>query len=95
MDKAIGRITQVMGAVVDVQFDEQLPLILNALECVERISFMLSVSNPKLAKLGTQFLFFGPQGPKMGPKWTLKWDLFFPSALNVTKFFPSDTLILW
>ena len=33
MDKAIGRITQVMGAVVDVQFDEQLPLILNALEC--------------------------------------------------------------
>ena len=33
MDKAIGRITQVMGAVVDVQFDEQLPLILNALGC--------------------------------------------------------------
>ena len=34
MDKSIGRITQVMGAVVDVQFDEQhLPLILNALEC--------------------------------------------------------------
>ena len=33
MDKPIGRITQVMGAVVDVQFDEQLPLILNALEC--------------------------------------------------------------
>ena len=33
MDKPIGRITQVMGAVVDVQFDEHLPLILNALEC--------------------------------------------------------------
>ena len=33
MDKPIGRITQVMGAVVDVQFEEQLPLILNALEC--------------------------------------------------------------
>ena len=33
MDKPIGRITQVLGAVVDVQFDEQLPLILNALEC--------------------------------------------------------------
>ena len=33
MEKPIGRITQVMGAVVDVQFDEHLPLILNALEC--------------------------------------------------------------
>lgn len=27
-----GRITQVIGAVVDVQFDEHLPAILNALE---------------------------------------------------------------
>src|SRR5262245_31311435 len=29
---AVGRITQVIGAVVDVQFDEHLPAILNALE---------------------------------------------------------------
>src|SRR6059058_3429272 len=29
---AVGRITQVIGAVVDVQFDENLPAILNALE---------------------------------------------------------------
>ena len=28
-----GRITQVIGAVVDVQFDGDLPAILNALEC--------------------------------------------------------------
>ncbi len=31
-DKAVGRITQVIGAVVDVQFDGHLPEILNALE---------------------------------------------------------------
>ncbi|WP_417768615.1 F0F1 ATP synthase subunit beta [Stappia sp.] len=31
-DKTVGRITQVIGAVVDVQFDEHLPAILNALE---------------------------------------------------------------
>ncbi|MGB7263192.1 MAG: F0F1 ATP synthase subunit beta, partial [Albidovulum sp.] len=30
--KATGRVTQVIGAVVDVQFDDQLPAILNALE---------------------------------------------------------------
>src|SRR6266571_5156898 len=29
---AVGRITQVIGAVVDVQFEENLPAILNALE---------------------------------------------------------------
>ena len=29
----VGRITQVIGAVVDVQFDDDLPAILNALEC--------------------------------------------------------------
>ena len=29
----VGRVTQVIGAVVDVQFDERLPAILNALEC--------------------------------------------------------------
>ena len=29
---AVGKITQVIGAVVDVQFDESLPAILNALE---------------------------------------------------------------
>jgi F-type H+-transporting ATPase subunit beta len=29
----VGRISQVIGAVVDVQFDEHLPAILNALEC--------------------------------------------------------------
>ena len=29
----VGRVTQVIGAVVDVQFDESLPAILNALEC--------------------------------------------------------------
>src|SRR4029079_19783926 len=29
---AIGKITQVIGAVVDVQFEDQLPAILNALE---------------------------------------------------------------
>ncbi len=32
MAKAVGRITQVIGAVVDVHFDEHLPAILNALE---------------------------------------------------------------
>jgi len=31
-DKKVGRITQVIGAVVDVKFDDHLPLILNALE---------------------------------------------------------------
>jgi F-type H+-transporting ATPase subunit beta len=33
MDKTVGHITQVMGAVVDVQFKDDLPPILNALEC--------------------------------------------------------------
>jgi F-type H+-transporting ATPase subunit beta len=33
MATATGKITQVIGAVVDVQFDEHLPEILNALEC--------------------------------------------------------------
>ena len=33
MDKTVGQITQVMGAVVDVQFKDHLPPILNALEC--------------------------------------------------------------
>ena len=33
MSKPAGRITQVMGAVVDVQFEGHLPAILNALEC--------------------------------------------------------------
>jgi F-type H+/Na+-transporting ATPase subunit beta len=31
-DKKVGRITQVIGAVIDVKFDDHLPLILNALE---------------------------------------------------------------
>ena len=31
-DKKAGRVTQVIGAVVDVQFDEHLPQILNSLE---------------------------------------------------------------
>ncbi|EEE43912.1 F0F1 ATP synthase subunit beta [Roseibium alexandrii] len=31
-DKIVGRVTQVIGAVVDVKFDDHLPLILNALE---------------------------------------------------------------
>ena len=31
-DTKIGRVSQVMGAVVDVQFDDHLPAILNALE---------------------------------------------------------------
>ena len=31
-NKAIGKISQVIGAVVDVQFDGELPAILNALE---------------------------------------------------------------
>ena len=33
MTKPVGHITQVMGAVVDVQFGDNLPPILNALEC--------------------------------------------------------------
>ena len=33
MSKKIGKITQVIGAVVDVQFEGQLPEILTALEC--------------------------------------------------------------
>ncbi|HUF57439.1 MAG TPA: F0F1 ATP synthase subunit beta [Thermohalobaculum sp.] len=32
MAEAVGRVTQVIGAVVDVQFDEHLPAIMNALE---------------------------------------------------------------
>ena len=32
MSQAVGKITQVIGAVVDVQFGDQLPAILNALE---------------------------------------------------------------
>ena len=32
MANNVGRIRQVTGAVVDVQFDDQLPAILNALE---------------------------------------------------------------
>ncbi|MEL6292022.1 MAG: F0F1 ATP synthase subunit beta, partial [Pseudomonadota bacterium] len=31
-ENSVGRIRQVMGAVVDVQFDEHLPAILNSLE---------------------------------------------------------------
>ena len=33
MTKKLGKITQVIGAVVDVQFEGQLPEILTALEC--------------------------------------------------------------
>ena len=33
MANAVGKITQVIGAVVDVQFEDRLPEILNALEC--------------------------------------------------------------
>jgi len=33
MDSKFGKITQVIGAVVDVYFDGQLPEILTALEC--------------------------------------------------------------
>ena len=33
MSKGLGKITQVIGAVVDVQFEGQLPEILTALEC--------------------------------------------------------------
>src|SRR6202046_5488659 len=32
MAKAVGKITQVIGAVIDVQFEDHLPAILNALE---------------------------------------------------------------
>ena len=32
----VGRITQVIGAVVDVKFDDHLPAILNALETTNR-----------------------------------------------------------
>ncbi|MCE8441515.1 F0F1 ATP synthase subunit beta, partial [Rhodovulum sulfidophilum] len=32
MANAVGKVTQVIGAVVDVQFDQHLPEILNALE---------------------------------------------------------------
>ena len=33
MSEKFGKITQVMGAVVDVKFEDQLPEILTALEC--------------------------------------------------------------
>ncbi|MSP81863.1 MAG: F0F1 ATP synthase subunit beta [Alphaproteobacteria bacterium] len=33
MENSVGRVTQVMGAVVDVQFEGRLPEILNALDC--------------------------------------------------------------
>ncbi|HMA72020.1 MAG TPA: F0F1 ATP synthase subunit beta, partial [Xanthobacteraceae bacterium] len=36
MASKVGRITQVIGAVVDVQFDGHLPAILNALETSNR-----------------------------------------------------------
>ena len=50
---AIGRITQVIGAVVDVQFDESLPAILNALETQNggnrlRTAAMLGISERTL-----------------------------------------------
>ncbi|NQV21513.1 MAG: F0F1 ATP synthase subunit beta, partial [Rhodospirillales bacterium] len=32
-NKIVGRITQIIGAVVDVQFGDELPAIMNALEC--------------------------------------------------------------
>ncbi|MBL4877420.1 MAG: hypothetical protein JKY78_00860, partial [Hyphomonas sp.] len=34
MANATGKVTQVIGAVVDVQFEDKLPAILNALETV-------------------------------------------------------------
>jgi F-type H+-transporting ATPase subunit beta len=36
MTKNTGRVTQVIGAVIDVQFDGDLPAILNSLECVNK-----------------------------------------------------------
>ena len=33
MSNPVGRVSQVIGAVVDVQFTDDLPAILNALEC--------------------------------------------------------------
>ena len=33
MTNKLGKVTQVIGAVVDVQFDDHLPAILNSLEC--------------------------------------------------------------
>src|SRR3974377_1323850 len=36
MTNRVGRITQVIGAVVDVKFDDHLPAILNALETTNR-----------------------------------------------------------
>lgn len=39
---SVGRVTQVIGAVVDVQFDKDLPPIFNALE--------VSVCNPVMVK---------------------------------------------
>lgn len=53
---ANGRIVAVIGAVVDVQFDEGLPPILNALEVVDRDSrLVLEVAQHLGEKL---FLFF-------------------------------------
>ena len=41
----VGRVTQVLGAVVDVQFDGELPFILNALTCkIEDRTLVLEVS---------------------------------------------------
>ena len=42
MANAVGKITQVIGAVVDVQFEDNLPEILNALETQTKVKHSFS-----------------------------------------------------
>ena len=55
---ANGRIVAVIGAVVDVQFDEGLPPILNALEVAGRESRLVLEVAQHLGELDHDFFFF-------------------------------------
>lgn len=55
---ANGRIVAVIGAVVDVQFDEGLPPILNALEVTDRDSRLVLEVAQHLGKKYFCFIFY-------------------------------------
>ena len=50
MTKIFGKITQVIGAVVDVQFQGQLPEILTALECDNSGNRLSTGSSPTFGR---------------------------------------------
>lgn len=57
---ASGRIVAVIGAVVDVQFDEGLPPILNALEVTGRDSRLVLEVAQHLGKCGQKYIYIIP-----------------------------------